>query len=83
MKKKIDELDSILRDLEQNCDIDGAAIVTERGQIVASSLPQNTEEKAVSAMAAAMLSIGNRVGIALDAGEPQSILMYVFIYLTN
>ena len=75
MRKKIDALESILRDLEQNCDIDGAAIVTERGQTVASSLPQNTEEKAVSAMAAAMLSIGNRVGDALDAGAPKSILI--------
>jgi predicted regulator of Ras-like GTPase activity (Roadblock/LC7/MglB family) len=68
-------LDAALRELAQNCDLDGSAIATEKGQMICSLLPQGTEQKAVSAMAAAILSIGKRVGIELKAGAPRSILI--------
>ena len=75
MSGKIRELEEVLRDLEQKCDLFGSALVTERGRMVSSSLPQSTEEKAVSAMAASIQSIGKRVGNELAAGEPKSILI--------
>ncbi len=75
MSGVIKNLEDTLRDLEQKCDLIGSALVTNRGQMMSSSLPQSTEEKAVSAMAASILSIGHRVGRELDAGEPKSILI--------
>ncbi len=68
-------LDVTLRELAQNCDLDGSAVVTPKGQMVCSLLPQGTDEKAVSAMAAAILSIGKRVGSELGAGIPRSVLI--------
>ena len=67
--------DTTLRELAQNCDLDGSAIVTPKGQMVCSLLPQGTDEKAVSAMTAAILSIGKRVGAELGAGNPRSVLV--------
>ncbi|MHA1961912.1 MAG: roadblock/LC7 domain-containing protein [Candidatus Thorarchaeota archaeon] len=75
MSKKIAELDTILRNLEQNCDLVGSALVSDKGQMICSSLPEDAEEKAVSAMAAAILSIGNRVGVILDVGMMKSTLI--------
>lgn len=75
MSKRIAELDTILRNLEQNCDLIGSALVSDKGQMICSSLPETAEEKAVSAMAAAILSIGNRVGSELDGGLLKSTLI--------
>ncbi len=72
MSKKIAELDTVLRKLEQTCDLDGSALVTEKGQMVCSSLPEGSEEKAVSAMAAAIMLIGKRVGAELKMGALKS-----------
>ena len=75
MSNKIEQLERALNDLKRNCDITASAIVTTRGQVVWSFLPQSVEEKAVSAMAAALMSIGNRVGKELKAGTPKSVLI--------
>ncbi|MFW9846470.1 MAG: roadblock/LC7 domain-containing protein, partial [Candidatus Thorarchaeota archaeon] len=75
MSKKIAELDAILRTLEQSCDLIGSALVSDKGQMICSSLPEAAEEKAVSAMAAAILSIGNRVGMELNVGMLKSTLI--------
>ncbi|MHA1909788.1 MAG: roadblock/LC7 domain-containing protein [Candidatus Thorarchaeota archaeon] len=72
---KKERLEKVLGDFKRNCDITGAAIVTSRGQLVWSLLPQSVEEKAVCAMAAAIMSIGNRVGTALDSGSPDTVLI--------
>lgn len=66
------KLDAILRELEQNCDLIGSALVSDKGQMISSSLPESAGEKAVSAMAAAILSIGNRVGVELNVGTLRS-----------
>ncbi len=75
MSKRITELNVILRELEQNCDLNGSALVTDKGQMICSSLPEGTKEKAISAMAAAILSIGRRVGAELKIGTPRSTLI--------
>ncbi len=41
--------------------------------MVYSSLPHGTDERAVSAMAAAIFSIGRRVGSELESGQPLAI----------
>jgi predicted regulator of Ras-like GTPase activity (Roadblock/LC7/MglB family) len=38
-------------------------------------LPQDIEEKAISAMAAATVSIGKRVGTALHSGDPHLVII--------
>ncbi|MFW9801776.1 MAG: roadblock/LC7 domain-containing protein [Candidatus Thorarchaeota archaeon] len=72
MSKRMAKLDAILRELEQNCDLIGSALVSDKGQMISSSLPESAGEKAVSAMAAAILSIGNRVGVELNVGTLRS-----------
>ncbi|RLI61195.1 MAG: hypothetical protein DRO93_05015 [Candidatus Thorarchaeota archaeon] len=75
MTYKLAELESILRDLTQKCDLESSAIVTTRGQMVCSSLSLSTTEKAISAMAASIQSIGVRVGKELGAGMPEVIII--------
>lgn len=58
-----------LRDLQVSSpDIEAAAIVSVDGLPIASSLPQGVEEDRVSAMSAAMLSLGERIASELGRG---------------
>jgi uncharacterized protein len=50
-------------------DIEGVAIVTPDGLPLASNLPGGMDEERVSAMSAAMLSLGDRIGKELVRGE--------------
>lgn len=50
-------------------DVQGAAIVTPDGLPLASSLPGEMDEDRVSAMSAAMLSLGDRIGKELVRGN--------------
>ena len=50
-------------------DIQAAAVVSVDGLIIASALPAKVEEDRVSAMSAAMLSLGERISIELRRGE--------------
>jgi predicted regulator of Ras-like GTPase activity (Roadblock/LC7/MglB family) len=50
-------------------DVQGAAIVTPDGLPLASSLPGSMDDERVSAMSAAMLSLGDRIGKELARGE--------------
>lgn len=49
-------------------DIEATAIVSLDGLTIASSLPSGVEEDRVSAMSAAMLSLGDRIAIELGRG---------------
>ena len=42
---------------------------------MAAALHKGVDEKAVSAMAAALVSIGGRVGTALESGNPRNIVI--------
>ncbi|MRR31028.1 hypothetical protein EG834_12040, partial [bacterium] len=46
-------------------DIEASAVVSVDGLIIASALPQGSEEDRVSAMSAAMLRLGERIATAL------------------
>lgn len=50
-------------------DIQASAVVSVDGLIIASALPGNVEEDRVSAMSAAMLSLGERISMELRRGE--------------
>jgi hypothetical protein len=49
-------------------DVQGAAVVTPDGLPLASSLPGGMDDERVSAMSAAMLSLGDRIGRELARG---------------
>ncbi|MEQ9368219.1 MAG: roadblock/LC7 domain-containing protein [Coleofasciculus chthonoplastes F3-SA18-01] len=49
-------------------DVEGAAIVTPDGLPLATTLPSNMDDERVSAMSAAMLSLGERIGKELVRG---------------
>jgi predicted regulator of Ras-like GTPase activity (Roadblock/LC7/MglB family) len=59
-----------LRDLQSNTpEIEASAVVSVDGLIMASSLPAGVEEDRVSAMSAAMLSLGDRISGELGRGS--------------
>jgi len=59
-----------LRDLQaSSTDIEASAIVSVDGLSIASALPQEVEEDRVSAMSAAMLSLGERISSELGRGS--------------
>ncbi|MCJ7702037.1 MAG: roadblock/LC7 domain-containing protein [Anaerolineales bacterium] len=59
-----------LRDLQASSpDIEASAVVSVDGLTIASALPQGVEEDRVSAMSAAMLSLGERISSELGRGN--------------
>ena len=59
-----------LRDMQASSpDIEASAVVSVDGLIIASALPQSVEEDRVSAMSAAMLSLGERIANELGRGS--------------
>jgi len=59
-----------LRDMQAgSADIEASAVVSVDGLIMASALPASTEEDRVSAMSAAMLSLGERIAGELGRGR--------------
>ena len=68
-KSRTDQMVERLRDLQVSSpDVEAAAIVSVDGLIMASALPGDTEEDRVSAMSAAMLSLGERISSELGRG---------------
>ena len=66
---RIDKMVARLRDLQvASPDIEASAVVSVDGLIMASALPQDAEEDRVSAMSAAMLSLGERIAQELGRG---------------
>ena len=69
MKSRTEQIIARLRDLRVSTpDIDAYAVVSVDGLIMASDLPAEVEEDRVSAMSAAMLSLGERIAGELGRG---------------
>jgi len=67
-------------------DIEASAVVSVDGLIIASALPQGAEEDRVSAMSAAMLSLGERIAGELGRGNLEQVYIKGdsgFIVLTS
>ncbi|MEA5508272.1 roadblock/LC7 domain-containing protein [Crocosphaera sp. UHCC 0190] len=70
MAINVDKLNHILQNfVSATNDVQGAALVTPDGLSLASTLPVNMDEERVSAMSAAMLSLGERIGGELSRGS--------------
>jgi predicted regulator of Ras-like GTPase activity (Roadblock/LC7/MglB family) len=76
-KSRAEQMVDRLRGLQASTpDIEASAVVSVDGLIMASSLPAGVEEDRVSAMSAAMLSLGERIASELGRG----VLDQVFIH---
>ncbi len=65
-RSRVDMMVDRLRELQASTtDVEASAIVSVDGLIIASSLPSGVEEDRVSAMSAAMLSLGERIASEL------------------
>jgi uncharacterized protein len=63
-----------LNQMQQNSpDIEASAVVSVDGLTIASALPHGVEEDRVSAMSAAMLSLGERIAGELGRGDLEQI----------
>jgi predicted regulator of Ras-like GTPase activity (Roadblock/LC7/MglB family) len=72
----IEKLGSILQNFVTSTnDVQGAALVTPDGLPLAASIPGGMDEERVSAMSAAMLSLGERIGNELGRGGIDRILV--------
>ena len=74
MATTYDQMMQVLRTLVANTpDLEGAATVSLDGLILASVLPAGTDEDRVSAMAAALLSLGERTAQELQRGTLEQV----------
>jgi predicted regulator of Ras-like GTPase activity (Roadblock/LC7/MglB family) len=70
MASRTEEMVRHLKALSLNTpDIEASAVVSVDGLIMASALPADVEEDRVSAMSAAMLSLGERIATELRRGQ--------------
>lgn len=68
-KSRTQQMVDRLRELQASSpDIEASAIVSVDGLSIASALPQDVEEDRVSAMSAAMISLGQRIASELGRG---------------
>jgi hypothetical protein len=66
-----------LRDLQANTpEVEASAVVSVDGLIMASSLPAGVEDDRVSAMSAAMLSLGERIAHELGRGMLEQVFVH-------
>lgn len=73
-RSRTEQLMERLRELQASSgDVEAAAIVSVDGLSMASSLPPGIEEDRVSAMSAAMLSLGERISSELTRGELEQV----------
>lgn len=70
MRSRTDMMVDRLRDLQASTPgIEASAVVSVDGLIMASSLPAGVDEDRISAMSAAMLSLGERIASELNRGQ--------------
>jgi hypothetical protein len=73
-KSRADQMVDRLRSLQAAApDIEASAVVSVDGLIMASALQQGVEEDRVSAMSAAMLSLGERIASELGRGSLEQV----------
>ena len=69
-----EQLTRILKGLSNGTpDIEGAAVISMDGLVIASSLPSYVEEDRISAMSAALYGIGNRAAEELQRGDVEQL----------
>ncbi len=73
-RSRTEQLVERLQDLQRSSgDVEAAAVVSVDGLSMASSMPPNIEEDRVSAMSAAMISLGERIASELGRGDLEQV----------
>ena len=73
-QSRVDQMVSRLREMQiASPEIEASAVVSVDGLIMASALPEEVEEDRVSAMSAAMLSLGDRIASELGRGALEQV----------
>lgn len=75
MSAKADKLKQILEGLEQDTEVMNSAVVSSKGQVMASALHEGVDESGVGAMTAALASVGKRVASTLESGDTESMVI--------
>ncbi|NKQ37290.1 MAG: hypothetical protein HF973_16955 [Chloroflexi bacterium] len=76
MRSRTEMMVDRLKDLQAGTpDIEASAVVSVDGLIMASSLPAGVDEDRISAMSAAMISLGDRIASELDRGVLTQVLI--------
>ncbi|MBI2975926.1 MAG: roadblock/LC7 domain-containing protein [Chloroflexi bacterium] len=76
-KSRSDQMGARLREMQISTpDIEAAAVVSVDGLTIASALPPNVEEDRVSAMSAAMLSLGERIASELGRNTLEQVYIH-------
>ncbi len=71
-----DQIKSILTDLNgRSASIEASALISKDGLVLASALPGQMDEDRVSAMVAALLSLGDRTAAELSCGQLEQTLV--------
>lgn len=74
MRSRTEMMVDRLRDLQAGTpDVEASAVVSVDGLIMASSLPAGVDEDRISAMSAAMLSLGDRIAMELSRGSLEQV----------
>jgi predicted regulator of Ras-like GTPase activity (Roadblock/LC7/MglB family) len=74
MATRAEQMQQVMRTLVTNTpDLEGAAMVSTDGLVLSSVLPSGTDEDRVSAMAAALLSLGERTAQELQRGTLEQV----------
>lgn len=74
MAMRAEQMQQVLKNLVSNTpDLEGSAIVSVDGLVLTSVLPAGTDEDRVSAMAAALLSLGERSSDELQRGTLEQV----------
>jgi len=75
MSARSEKIKAILYELEKNSEISNSAVVSLKGQMMASALHKDVDERGVAAMTAALTSVAIRVGDTLKSGKTRSIII--------
>lgn len=75
MSAKEEKVKEILFELEKNSEVSNSALVSLKGQMMASALHKDVDDRAVAAMTAALTSVGARVADTLKSGKTGSIII--------
>jgi predicted regulator of Ras-like GTPase activity (Roadblock/LC7/MglB family) len=74
---RAEEMVKRLREMQNATpEIEASAVVSVDGLTIASALPSDVEEDRVSAMSAAMLSLGERIATELNRGELDQVYIH-------
>ena len=74
VQSRVELMVARLRELQAaSAEIEASAVVSVDGLIIASALPADVEEDRVSAMSAAMLSLGDRISMELGRGTLEQV----------